>query len=116
MCSIRTILLVLSDLCFFNEEFSDIALYHWEIVLFSITYLLLLFNEEFSDFALYHWEIIYFSLRYLLLFKVVEKSPFYGFGHWDIVLFFANTFVMEKSSILMEKFIHFFLNCMLLFY
>jgi len=46
-----------------------------------------------------HWEIVLFSLRYLLLFKFVEKSSIYGFGHWDIVLFFANTFVMEKSSI-----------------
>jgi len=63
------ILLVLSDPCFFNEEFSDFALYHWEIVFFSMTYLLLFFNEEFSDFALYHWEIVLFSLRYLLLSK-----------------------------------------------
>ena len=46
-----------------------------------------------------YWEIVLFSLRYLLLFKVMEKSSIYGFGHWDIVLFFANTFVMEKSSI-----------------
>ena len=46
-----------------------------------------------------HWEIVLFSLRYLLLFKFVEKSSIYGFGHWDIVLFVANTFVMEKSSI-----------------
>jgi len=40
----------------------------------------------------FHWDICYFL-------KVVEKSSIYGFGHWDIVLFFANTFVMEKSSI-----------------
>jgi len=46
-----------------------------------------------------HCEIVLFSLRYLLLTKFVEKSSFYGFGHWDIVLFFVNTFVMEKSSI-----------------
>ena len=57
MCSIRMFLLVLSDLCFVNEEFSDFALYHWEIVLFSLTYLLLFINEDFSDFALYHWEL-----------------------------------------------------------